>query len=397
MVNLNRRRRNLCAFLLMSLSLLLVYKFKSNFIPILSWSKSLNPVSVLLQEKINHINTLISRAENVNTKCIKILFCHNQKAGGTTIRRFFEDMQNEKGKAGRDFKFRGVWGRNPMNKNTWETFISSERLNPMENPFLSIEVHTTDSIIYDVIPKWKSLGDIYAQHSCLAFTFTHLRKPRTHIMSVYNQNLGVKRNSNEFVAPYWHNIISCGLRNPTLNFFFKPLYHQSKGPQGEYRVLPINSEGDEALRLSDILQNEFDLVSHMKDFRGLFAILHKLYNSSACTIRTAKTSNHDMYMGEKTRVARLDAKIPIMLCKVQINGYSPSTYNSKLRKLMPKAGFEALESKLIQETYREDEKIYDKAMQLYMQVNEHIVTKLSGFNLACTKQLHQILSVSHER
>jgi len=352
---------------------------------------------LLLQEKIKRIDTIISEAENVNTKCIKILFCHNQKAGGTTIRRFFEAMENERGNAGRDFKFRGVTGPQSINKDTWEAFIALERLNPMENPFLSVEVHTTNSIIYDVLPKWKSLEDIYAKHSCLVFTFTHLRKPRTHIMSVFNQNLGVKRSSIEFVAPYWHNIISCGLRNPTLNFFFKPLYHQSKGPKGEYKVLPNTSEGDVALHLSYVLQHEFDLIAHMKDFRGLFAILHKLYNTSACAIRTAKTSNHGMYMGGKARIASLDAKIPIMLCKIQSNGYSPSTYNSKLKELRPKAGFERLESKAIEEIYSEDEKIYTKAMQLYTQVNEHVETKLSDFSLACAEQIYQILSVSHER
>jgi len=372
-----------------------LYSFRRTF----GKPKSLHGSSILLQEKIKHIDSIILGAKDPNTKCIKILFYHNQKAGGTTIRRFFEYDKSER-EDGRKFTFIGVRGKrtkNYIDQNNWKHLISSEMRNPMKIPFLSIEVHTTTSIIHDFIPSWRRLNDIYVQQSCLVFTFTHMRNPSTHILSVYNQNLGIKRSPTEFVAPYWHNIISCGLRNPTLNFFFDPLYYSRRNKFGDYHVLPTERESAEALNLSRIFLHDLDFVANMKDLAGLFAILHQLYNSSVCAIQTAKTRNHDRYMGDKSRIANLEAILPIRLCKMQGSGYSPSTYNQRLEELMPKRGYESIDSRIIEETYEEDLKIYGKVMQLYMHVSEYLRMKLSAFVSDCAAQIIHVSNIPNER
>ena len=350
-----------------------------------------NDFDTLLQEKLDFLENLIILAKSQDTLCIKILFCHNPKAGGTTIRRFFQSMSREG--LGRSFEFIGPWTKPVVNKRSWRHFISSERKNPLSRPLLAIEAHTTGSILHDVIPSWNEVKEVYSRNSCLTFTFAHLRNPETHILSVYNQHLGVEKGSNQFIAPYWHNIISCGLRNPTLNFFLNPLYHK-KNIDGKYKLFPTEFESKEGEKVTELLHRNFDFVADLKDYTALFALLHTLYNTTACVVHTGKTSRHTDYMGGHTRIIPLNARLPNMLCKVRKRADDATRYNLKLQKLAAKGSIQKIEPELIQEVYSIDEEIYESTMQLHEKVNMHLKLRLAEFMHDCEVEL-STLNVAH--
>ena len=75
------------------------------------------------------------------------------------------------------------------------------------------------------------------------------------------------------------------------------------------------------------------MENNKKDYTALFALLHTIYNTTACVVHTGKTHSHTDYMGGHTRIVPLNARLPNMLCKVRKRADDATRYNLKLQKI----------------------------------------------------------------
>jgi len=281
-----------------------------------------------------------------------------------------------------------------INGRNWKKFVSAEQRDPLKKPFLAIEIHHLGSIsiIHDFLPYWKRLRQTYVENSCLVFAFTHMRTPLGHIKSVFNHHLGVEKRRNrrseqEFIAPYWHNIISCGLRNPALNYFHNTEYVREAQ---KFISLPDKFEHSKGATLKKALRTDFDFVSDVKDYTGLLAILHTLYNISSCIVSTGKTRFHESYTGEQALILPLDAKLPSTVCKLKPRGNFVKVYNSKLRKMAANGKVKKIDPDLIKDTHLIDDMVYEDVTQLYEDVNRCIKSRLHKFMRRCDQELQTI-------